>query len=191
MPQNFLTLASGNGSLLLANGSPLLLASSTEYEAWMLYNLDSVEGELKRILEAVVGSNVQVLKKRETVTDITPRVELVLTAQGNNSQRWILNPGQENASLQPFNVWNYQLSATIVTNRETNGSQHAEIVGKVRGTLQKYKLNLVWDWPLHTIIEIVGAPDELSVSDEENCDETKMNFTGMLSIKDGAWALVS
>ncbi len=179
------------GNLLLETGDSLLLETSTEYEAYMLYELDRVEAEFKRIIQLQFSSSVQVLMKRETVTDITPRVELVLAAQGNQLHKNIINAGESNAVFQAFDVWNYQLSATVVTNRETNGSQHSEICGKVRRELQMYRLAQTWAAVLHTVIECIEGAIELSVSEQENCDQTKMNFNGMLSIRSGAWALVS
>lgn len=191
MPASYLDLENTVGNLLLETEGSLLLETSADYEMWQLYDLDEVEREFKDIIQSAVGSNVQVLMKRETATEATPRVNLTLITQANQSQKYLINPGNDKSQFQAWTTWFYQFSAEVETNRETNGSQHAELVGKVRGQLQMYALEQSWGAPLHTIIDIMEQPEEVSFDNEANVDSTKMNFTGMLCIRNGAWSLVS
>lgn len=160
---------------------------------YQLYELDRIEAALKSMLALQVSSAtapVQVLMKRETVSDVTPRVELVLKTQQITSQRFLLNPAKPDMRYQPLNTWQFILTATVVTNRSTNGDQHLPLCGKVRYGLQMYRLLETWPEdvdPYHFITDIQEAPIELEIENDENLDRTVMNFTGMLGIKDSAW----
>lgn len=160
---------------------------------YQLFELDRVESALKSIVLAAVSSPaapVQVLMKREKETEDTPRVTLTLQTQQSQGQRYILNPANTDIRWQPFNTWMFKLGAEIVTNRETNGDQHLPIIGKTRLALQFYKLAVSWTIelaPYHTLINIVEEPIDLAVVSDENTDMTRLNFSGMLCIRDTAW----
>lgn len=166
------------------------------YEEYNLFELDRVEESFKTIIAAAVstpGAPVQVLMRREIVDEDTPRVALTLQTQQVVRQRFLLNPTYTDARWQPFNTWTFNLTAEIVTNRSQNNSQHLPIIGKTRLALQFYKLAPIWTTtfsPLHTIIDIREMPIELSVENIEDLDSTKINFTGMLCIRDGAWDIL-
>lgn len=170
-----------------------MLASSVPYEEWELFDLDRVNQAFKIIVQAAVSTPaqpVQVLMKHETATTNTPRVVLVIQTQQNQGQRFILNPSWPDIRMQPRNVWFFNLSAEIITNREQNGVFHYPLVAKTRLALQFYKLALTWTMelePLHAPIDIGEEPCELTVQDVDGLDSTKINFTGMLQIRDTAW----
>lgn len=193
MSLSYLSLET-SGDLILQGGDPLLLESSdmSQYEEWQLFALDYVEEEFKRILIDAISTPaapVQVLMRRESSTQNTPRVLLTLQTQQNQSSNHIISPNVD-VRLQPRDVWFYTLSAEVSTNRAENGSQHLPLCGKVRLALQYYKLAGVWSLPLQTIIDIMEAPIELSIDESGNIDSTKLVFTGQLCIRRGAWNLI-
>lgn len=167
------------------------MSSPAQYE-YQLFELDRVERAFKSIIANAVSTPsvpVQVLMKREKVTTNTPRVELVLETKQVQGQRKILNPAAP-AQFQPLNTWFYNLSASVITNRSTNGSQHETLCGIVRLNLQLYKLAQTWTLelaPYHTIIDSQEQAIDLAVESDGDLDTTKMNFAGMLCIRDGAW----
>ncbi len=132
--------------------------------------------------------------KGESVTNQTARVELVLQTQQVQGQRYILNPVYPDIRMQPRNVWFYKLSATVTTNRQQNGILQRPLVGKVRNSL---RFDKVWPFfsveliPLHTIVDIMEEPIELSVENIGDLQVQKLNFSGMLQIRDTAWRMVN
>lgn len=156
-------------------------------DSWQLYNFDAAEKTWFDILRAAIPNTVQGARSRGTVTDTTPRFNVVQTTQPNYEQRFILNPGENNAEFQPLTTWFYQLVVVVSTNRETNGSQHAEIEAKAREALQFYKLARSWSNPVFTISNHREQPEVKAYDQENNIDSTTLTFTGMLSIRTGAF----
>ncbi len=164
-------------------------------EEWQLYSFDDIETQFRASILTAVNSPaapVQVLKTHEQPTNSTPRVQLILTTQQNQGQRFILNPTYPDMRMQPLNVWFFQLSAEVVTNRQENNSQHWPLVGKSRLALSFRKLVPFFSielCPLHSVIDIQETPEQLTVVQDGNLDQTKLNFAGMIVIRDSAWRL--
>ncbi len=158
---------------------------SNSWDKYDFYAAETIWYNILRV--AIPNTAIQANRSRGGSANKTPRFDVVLTTQPNQSQKFILIPGEQRAQLQPFNVWFYQLVFAVSTNRETNGDQHAEIVARGREALQYYKLNLSWQSDVFTITDSVEQPEILTVDDTGNIDTTTLTFTGMLCIKDGAW----
>lgn len=167
----------------------------SQFEEWQLFSFEDVEIQFVNALLAAVNSPaapVLVTKTHDPRTNATPRVELTLTTQQNQGQRYLLNPGYTDTRMQPLNVWFFQLNAEVVTNREDNTSFHWPLVGKSRLALSFRKLVPFFGidvCPLHSIIDIQETPQQLSVDQDGNLDQTKINFSGMIAIRDTAWVL--
>lgn len=165
-------------------------------ERWQLFDFDDVEQAIKNAIVAACSSpaaSVQVVKSSETPTNETPRVEIVLTTQKVQGQRYLLNLVYQNIQSQPFNTWIYELSVTVVCNREQNGSQLKIIRGNARAAME-------WNYlapfigpdvlPLHGVINIQDQVSFPSVDDIGNLDSSRLTFEGMVCIRNTAWSLV-
>ena len=157
--------------------------------SWQLYDFDAAEQTWYDLLSLAIPAPVQGLRSRMTTTDKTPRWEIVLQTQPETTQKFILNPSASQTQLQPGNVWFYQLSFAVTTNRETNGGQHAELVARGREALQFYKLSQSWNNTVFTITDSLEQPLVKSFDNESNLDVSTLTFTGMLCIRNGAWNL--
>ena len=159
-----------------------------------LFDLDAVERAFHSIVSDAVSTQadpVQVLKKRQNTTTLTPRVEINLKTQQVQGRRHLLNPNLP-TQFQPLYVWNFILEASVTTNRQQNNDQHIPITAKTRTALQLFQLANTWTLaiaPFHTVIDIQEQPIDLGIDSEGDLDTTKMTFAGMLCIRDDAWPL--
>lgn len=147
---------------------------------------ESVEIALASIFES---QGILARTRFVSKTDTTPRVDLQFVL-GAPVHRHILNPSNGNAQAQPFDAWQYNLLATIVTERTQNGNQHVELIGKTRYNLQYFRLldtftSVVCPYHSITSIEEVGQQD--SVDDANNIQMTQLTFRGVLNIRESAW----
>jgi hypothetical protein len=188
----FLELAEG-GFLGLSEGGGLLLAESYPVapNQATLYEINRIEDAFKAILQVQVPEGVTVYKKRESVDANTPRVEMVFSALQNKDQRYV-GYASSNAFTPaiPLNAWDYQLQLTVVTNRTTNGSQHATIVGIVRWSMQYFRLLATWNTtvaPYHAITSIYEGQVDNSVDSDGDLDMERLSFLGIANIRDSAW----
>jgi len=156
--------------------------------SYQLYDFDAAEQTWYEILTAAIPPPVQGLRSRMSNTNDTPRWEIVLQTQAIGTHKHILNPSQPLTQFQPDDVWQYQLTFAVSTNRADNGDQHAIIVAKGRQALQFYKLAQSWNNDVFTITDSKEQPLVKSVDDTGNIDVSTLTFTGMLCIRDGAWA---
>jgi len=192
----FLQLA-GGGFVGLIEGGGLLLSDPEPVapNQAVLYEIDRIENAFKTILQAQVPAGVTVYKKRESVDMESPRVEIVFSALQNKDQRYVgYYASNSFTPAMPLNAWDYQIQLTIVTNRTTNGSQHAGIVGIVRWSMQYFRLLATWDTtvaPYHAITSIAEGQVENSVESDGDLDMERLMFLGMANIRDSAWPTLS
>lgn len=189
---SFLSLEESPGFFLLEEGGILLLSEADPVAAndAQLYEIDRIETAFRTIMQSFLPPGVQVLKKRDTLVDITPRVEYVFAATQNQSQRYLRDTSNIFAPAQPLNAWDYVIQPTVVTNRTVNGSQHQTIVGLVRWALQYYRLLATWDTavaPFHAITSIREDAVDNSVESDGDLDMERLSFSGMCNIRDSAW----
>lgn len=188
----FVELVEG-GLLGLSEGGGLLLAETPPVAPTQsfLYEIDRIENAFKAILQAQVPEGVTVYKKRESVDANTPRVEIVFSALQNKDQRYVgYAMSNSFTPAMPLNAWDYQIQLTIVTNRTTNGSQHATIVGIVRWSMQYFRLLATWNTtvaPYHAITSIAEGQVDNSVDSDGDLDMERLSFLGIANIRDSAW----
>jgi len=87
-------------------------------------------------------------------------------------------------------VWLYTLTATVVTERTQNGSQHVPLIGKTRYALQYYRLQQTLTAaasPYHTLTSIDEVGQQDTVDDAGNLQMSQLTFRGMLNIRDSSW----
>lgn len=155
--------------------------------SWDKYDFDAAEQTWFTILRAAIpSSSIQGLRSRSVKTNETPRFEVYLQTQPQSTHKHILDAIKA-VQFQPSDVWSYQLTFAVSTNRESNGDQHAEIVARGREALQFYKLAQSWDNTVFTITDSYEQPLVKSVDDALNIDTSTLTFTGMLCIRAGAW----
>lgn len=193
-----LSLSSGGGFLLLSSNAGLLSLSAPDPVApndSTLYQTDLIEDAFQSILQAALPG-VQITKKRETVASVSPRVEIQFTAQQNKDRRYLRYPNNSFVPAQPLNAWDYVIQFTVVTNRNNNASgwTHNQIVGIVCLNAQYFTLLTTWDTavaPYHAITSIwESAPREDTFNTEQDLDETRLNFGGMVNIRNSAWPVL-
>lgn len=157
------------------------------------YNFDLAEAEFLRILRAAIPpvpndatGLPQMLRSRQLPATTTPRVEVILKTGQVTTQKHILNPGTA-SQYQASNTWPYELTVNIVTEREQNGAQHAELVAKVREAMQLQNIKQTWNLEVLFPKDTVEQPMQTSVNDQGNEDASTLIFASYLSISEGAW----
>lgn len=157
------------------------------------YNFDLAEAEFLRILRAAIPpvpndatGLPQALRSRMTPTTTTPRFEVLLKTGQVTTQKHILNPAKL-SQYQASNVWPYELTVNIVTEREQNGDKHAAIVAQVREALQYQNIEQTWSLQVLIPKDTVEQPIQTSVNDAGDEDTTVLTFASFLCIADGAW----
>lgn len=159
---------------------------STPYRYELFSPAEGAEAALFQIFSA---QGIPAQKRFETRTNDTPRVELQFVL-GAPVHRHVLDTDNINAQAQPFDAWQYQLLATITTERTRNGNQHVPLIGKTRYNLQYFRLletftDIVAPYHAITSIEEVNQLD--SVDDPNNLQMTQLTFRGILNIRESAW----
>lgn len=160
-------------------------------DEYQLFDFDSIADGLVAAV-ALGTSPAQALGKYNTVTSETPRVYITFTVGSARQNKHILVPSLR-ADLQPYNAFDFTLSAEVTTQREQNGQLHNQLIAKTRLALQLYKL--LWFgrmnphfWPHHTIRDIAELqPNQLVVDDGNTTDTTTLNFQGWFEIDPNAW----
>lgn len=160
--------------------------STPAYRYELFSPAESVEDALFAIFSA---QGIPAQKRFETKTNTTPRVDLQVVL-GAPIHRHVLNLTNSNAQAQPFDAWQYQLLATITTNRSENGNQHVPLIGKTRWNLQYFRLLSTLTSavaPYHAITSIEEAGQMDSVDDPTNLQSTQLTFRGIMNIRESAW----
>ncbi len=161
--------------------------------SWDKYNFDTAEAEFYRIIRAAIPpvpndatGLPQMTRSRQMPTSTTPRIEVMLKTGQATQQKHILNPGTS-TQKQATNTWPYELTLNIVTERERNGEQHADLVARVREVMQYQTLSEAWNLQTMGPKDTVEQPMQVAINDAGDEDTSTLVFASFLCISDGAW----
>jgi hypothetical protein len=150
---------------MIAPNDEVIFGIEEDFEPAFVYLLHEVE------------KITNVDRTRMSVDAITPRVSVKLVAgQG----RWQAHYQLLQSGRKAYTAWNgTKLELDIVTNRTTNGAQHAILLGKCRRALQFY--NLLTTWPscgakYSTLTDVWEEPSIHTFDSESNLDTTTLTF---------------
>lgn len=160
-----------------------------------IFELDLVESVFVTILNAstILAYPLNAQGKREVDTNLTPRVEIQLTPKPIEGRRHLIDTRINNSIFQPYNTWTFDLSASIITNRETNGVKHLPMMGAVRWELTRYRLLTTFTEtvsPYHSLIDIRDGGELVSYDSDKNLDTSKILLSGMFAAREDSWPTV-
>ncbi len=163
-----------------------------------IYDLDQNEDTFKAILAPfAMRYGAIVYGKRTAMAANTPFVELNFLTQQYDDQREVaLFPqynGQDGSGIiKPRNIWAFELSCTINTNRATNGNVHRKLVAIMRCQLNFHRLLSTWNEttaPYYNLIFTEEQPETVESFDPDNVDTTTIVFAGKVQVKRNAWPI--
>jgi hypothetical protein len=147
-----------------------------------LYQFEShLEAGFKTVLEGVSGLDVR--QTRDTDEQATPRCSLRVAVGGVFGDKLAVAPG----GSYRYSHYTANLSLDIVTNRRTNQSSHATVLGQVRDKLYDWRNFSETAFPLVVVLRCLesgnGGP---GIRDGED-DVTSLNFELVFAVRDSAW----
>lgn len=131
--------------------------------------------------------------QRENVLKITPRCELKFVLGSYTGHK-----GQDNAGIFRYDIWNFRLDVTFLTDRQENFAAHEAMIGTVRGIFEDVKTNVNLapgtasassgaPIPFYWICELCEAGVVPGFHAEDDTDQSQLNFSGVFALRPGAW----
>ncbi len=155
--------------------------------------LFSIESDLEPAFQTLLHDRLligNVYRSRERTEAATPRVGLKVAVGSIPKDKAHVHPFNDGVQWA-FDVWTgTRLILEVTTQRETNGNQHAVLLGKIRAGLQMYRLVETWQQcgaQYHTFEDIREAGSTDSVNSDDNTDTTTIVFDLVNSIRTDVW----
>ena len=150
------------------------------------------EPHLKAILEEriiVPGSNLSIVKTRDTAALTTPRIDAHLQLggayPGGAPRRYLYDGGSY------YNAWDMTLILDVVTVRLSNNvpdAIHASLRAQLRLAMQYGSAALPTEaLPHHEIVQVIDAGTQYIVREKEDTDVSRLSFKGVIAIREDSW----
>ena len=140
-----------------------------------------------KILDGLGGATVYTQRSGQLVK--TPLFDLQVVVGESSEHRNSDNGNSDNEKYFRYDVFDFTLNMTFVTDRTENFAAHTKMMGQVRALLENpvLNVNVNQNFPFYWIMKLKHRGTVPAFHSDDNTDTSRISYAGKFNILPAAW----